>query len=147
MKTIADVVREMQAGGWRPIFAETQLGTTPTRVARALKATGHPVHIRKAKGGGATGVGRRAQLSLWTTVEGCEVARIVAKATELLARSHNVAPDRFALARVAEAIHAVPGLLAELRAAYNLDAPENTLEMMLWPIRETVLRTTKEPTP
>jgi hypothetical protein len=136
-----NVVAELATRGLVPIFAQAQHGSTPLRLARALKAFGLPARLQKSRGATTPMLGgrRTTELTLFTSVEGRNTAALVVKAVRLLAKLHMVTEDRFTLGRVAERLHAEPELLAVFRAAYNLDADETTLEMILWPIKDSIL--------
>jgi hypothetical protein len=137
----------MAARGLVPIWAQAQHGSTPTRIARALRALGLPVHFQKSRGVTTPPLGgrRTTELSLWTNTEGQLAAAIVVKAVRILSKLHMMTEDRFALGRVAERLHAHPEVLAELRVAYSLDAPEPVLEMILWPIKDAFIPVEPKP--
>jgi hypothetical protein len=151
MKRTMVLADEMAGRGLAPVFAEAQFNTSACRLARALKAFALPAEIRKSDGR-ATALNHgpaQKEVLLWTNTEGHAIAALVVKVARILGKLHMVTEDRFALGRVAERLHAYPDVLTELRVAYNLDAPEHVLEMIVWPIKDAILPVppTKETTP
>jgi hypothetical protein len=141
MKRTTEVAKEMAARGLVPVFPEAQHNSSAGRLARALKAFDLPVSIRKSDGraGAATHGPAQKEVLLWTNTEGQQIAALTVKAVRILAKLHMVSEDRFALGRVAERLCAEPEVLTAFRVAFNLDADESTLEMILWPIKDAIL--------
>lgn len=140
--TVADVVREMKAKGYVCVYAGINLGTTPRRAARAIRALGFSARERRTIHDKL----REKHWTLWTSAEGAEAAVIVSAIAMRLvkppgwnAQRNGWGKRKIPLEHVARYYAEHRDQLAEFSTAYRLDAPASVLETMLEPVRRALL--------